>query len=451
MDAALADGSPPALVTNSTRVVVKIVRWMWMRNPGAFGKGKASCIGFAAGEEPFVVIASAAMLICGGNASKSTGKNTWDKGQYRRAAHYNITHLRRQSFYSIPAIHSSLLSERPFSLPKTFQAVDDAIDKNADIAEAVLTVGLGNYGVDPDSEDWKGVATPSDMDKVKSTIRQLYRDFSTEGAEERRASFEPMIEALNAATSTFPPSQRHKVDVLIPGAGLGRLVLEVCAAGYRVEGNEISYHQLLVSNWILNYQPNPAAHECYPWALSFSNHISRSNQLQKLMIPDVAAGAFLSHASEALGSEVHAYERMSMTSGDFCVVYKEAEYRQAFDAVLTCFFIDTAPNVISYIETVKHCLRAGGVWINMGPLLWHFEGRAKSDKERTERPADKDEGIGEPGSFELTDEEMVLLLQSYGFQIKAHDNKSHETGYIQDPNSMLKSVYRPSFWVAAKT
>lgn len=44
-----------------------------------------------------------------------------------------------------------------------------------------------------------------------------------------------------------------------------------------------------------------------------------------------------------------------------------------WDAVLTCFFIDTAQNIVSYIETIATLLREGGVWINIGPLLFHFE------------------------------------------------------------------------------
>jgi carnosine N-methyltransferase len=43
--------------------------------------------------------------------------------------------------------------------------------------------------------------------------------------------------------------------------------------------------------------------------------------------------------------------------------------------VLTCFFIDTAQNIVSYIETIATLLREGGVWINFGPLLYHFEVR----------------------------------------------------------------------------
>jgi len=352
-----------------------------------------------------------------------------------------------------------LLSSPPFSLPKTFQAVDDAIDENADIAEAVLAVALDTYEIDPESPDWRGAATPSDMDKARSTIRQLYRDWSADGEPERKACFDPMIAALNKASASLPPSQRCHLHVLVPGAGLGRLAFEVCRAGYAVEGNEISYHQLMMSNWALNHHPTAGGFDLSPWALSYSNHLSRSNQLQKVSIPDLAPGQALIDSSEQLGTEIHAFERMSMSSGDFCVLYKGEDYKNTFDAVLTCFFIDTAPNLITYIEAVKSCLKPGGAWINMGPLLWHFESGGNSDvkKENPEGGGDSktgattDKGIAEAGSFELSEDEVVHLIRQCGFDFAHHDTQSHQAGYIQDTRSMLQNTYRPSFWVAKKS
>lgn len=378
--------------------------------------------------------------------------------QYRHAAHYNITHLRRQSFYSLPSEQMSLLASEPFNLTKTFDAVDEAIDINADIADAVLSIGLNTYGIDSNNSEWKGAATPSDMDKVRSTIRQLYRDWAAEGAHERSASFDPIISALNQSFAHLTPAQRSHTNILVPGAGLGRLAFEINRAGYAVEGNEISYHQLLVSNWILNYTQGASSHGLFPWALGFSNHTHRAHQLQKVFVPDVWPGQAMDEASQALDSEVHAYERMSMSSGDFCVLYKGPEYADSFDAVTTCFFIDTAPNLIAYVETVKHCLKPGGVWINLGPLLWHFEsgpapgskdGEKKQGSSR-ERSFDVNQGIGESGSFELADEEVIRLVQHFDFNIVEHKPTGLEAGYIQDPRSMLQNTYKPSFWTARK-
>ncbi|EME48086.1 hypothetical protein DOTSEDRAFT_86420 [Dothistroma septosporum NZE10] len=375
--------------------------------------------------------------------------------QYRQAAHYNITHLRRQSFYSLPSAQIDLLSSPPFSLPKTFNAVDDAIDANADIAEAILEAGILAFGLDAGDENWKGEALPGELDKARSTIRQLYRDWSAEGFPERNAAISMILAALESHLPPVEPAQRSRYSVLVPGAGLGRLVFDICCAGYTVEGNEISYHQLLASNYILNFTKKPGQHSLYPWALSFSNHIARSNQLHAVRIPDVHPGVILEAATKEVQSEIQSAERMSMTAGDFCVLYRQPEYQDGFAAVTTCFFIDTAPNVIRYIEAIKFCLKPGGVWINTGPLLWHFESAptpAERDKLRgrtTPRNADQHEGIGEPGSFELSNDEVFALISKYGFEMVEHKD-APPTGYIQDPRSMLQNVYRPVFWVARK-
>lgn len=50
---------------------------------------------------------------------------------------------------------------------------------------------------------------------------------------------------------------------------------------------------------------------------------------------------------------------MSMCAGDFAEVYSKAEYRGYFDCVATCFFIDTAHNVIDYLNVLHHVLKVG--------------------------------------------------------------------------------------------
>ena len=35
---------------------------------------------------------------------------------------------------------------------------------------------------------------------------------------------------------------------------------------------------------------------------------------------------------------------------------------------MTCYFIDTAHNVIAYIENISKILKPGGYWINLGKL-----------------------------------------------------------------------------------
>lgn len=338
--------------------------------------------------------------------------------------------------------------------------MDDAIDSNADVAEAMLQAGLSMYGIDPEDDSWKGKATPRDMDKARSTIRQLYRDWSHDGHQELQAVFAPIQRFLEEHLPlTSEPKDYENWRILVPGAGLGRLVFDLTAQGYSAEGNEISYHQLIASNYILNWTKGAGQHTLYPWALSFSNHLNRANQLRGVQIPELHLSETLEASSAK--SKLHYSERMSMSSGDFCVLYQSPSHRDKFHAVATCFFIDTAPNVIKYIETIKHCLSPGGFWINAGPLLWHFESESTpAEKEKakaTTRAAGSAEietsnqGIGDPGSFELSNDEVIALVQRFGFEIVKHDERPDvQAGYILDDRSMLTNYYRPSFWVAKK-
>ena len=337
-----------------------------------------------------------------------------------------------------------MLAQPPFNYLVILERVDDAIDSNADIASEITATAVEAFGLQSSWTDWYNAATPSDLDKARSTIRQFYRDWSVEGADERRRCYGFVLGAIDDAFANT--SNRSEVKVLIPGAGLGRLVFEFCKAGYTVEGNEISYHQLLASNWVLNYTRPNQQFELYPFVLDFSNVVSREQQLKAVKIPDVHPGTELVAVNNGGG------ERMSMTASDFLLSYGDEEQKDLFDAVATVFFIDTAPNVIKYIETIWNCLRRGGTWVNVGPLLWHFAERAPADPDENAKPSEKQEktGIEAPGSFELSDEELLLLVEKMGFEVIMHEVQDEGEGYIQNPNSMLQNVYRTSRWVAKK-
>jgi carnosine N-methyltransferase len=65
--------------------------------------------------------------------------------------------------------------------------------------------------------------------------------------------------------------------------------------------------------------------------------------------------------------------------------------------VASCFFIDTANNVIAYIKTIYNTLKKGGIWVNLGPLLYHY--------------ADMPNEV----SIELSWEELKIIINKIGF------------------------------------
>lgn len=69
--------------------------------------------------------------------------------------------------------------------------------------------------------------------------------------------------------------------------------------------------------------------------------------------------------------ETTSWSPFSVQYGDFIRMYSGAESRGRFDAVVTCFFVDTAVELFDYLAVIRRVLRPGGLWINSGPLHYH--------------------------------------------------------------------------------
>lgn len=140
------------------------------------------------------------------------------------------------------------------------------------------------------------------MDKVLTTIKQFFRDWSQAGAKERDMCYKPIVDEIltlfpwdtwydgafktcNYPICRFGPlypftsiiqspviiklclssftsivvvvvfvvcSDKKMVSILVPGAGLGRLAFEIAQCGYSCQGNEFSFFMLLGSNFVIN-------------------------------------------------------------------------------------------------------------------------------------------------------------------------------------------------------
>lgn len=117
-----------------------------------------------------------------------------------------------------------------------------------------------------------------------------------------------------------------------------------------------------------------------------------------------------------------------MIAGDFLEVYIE---KCKWDCVATCFFIDCAQNIVEFIERIYNILKPGGIWINLGPLLYHY-----SDM--------KNQQSIEP-SFEVVSQ----VIKQIGFTI-IKEEIGVKTKYCQNPKSMLQYEYDSVFFVCKK-
>ena len=60
----------------------------------------------------------------------------------------------------------------------------------------------------------------------------------------------------------------------------------------------------------------------------------------------------------------------AMATGEFMEVF--GSQRHEWDCLVTCFFIDTAHNLMDYLQTLNRIMKIGGLWVNIGPLHWHY-------------------------------------------------------------------------------
>ncbi|XP_077253407.1 uncharacterized protein LOC143892571 isoform X2 [Tasmannia lanceolata] len=257
-----------------------------------------------------------------------------------------------------------------------------------------------------------------DVDKVRCIIRNIVRDWAPEGRRERDQCYKPILEELDRL---FPARHKHRPPCcLVPGAGLGRLALEISCLGFISQGNEFSYYMMICSSFILNHTQNAGEWTIYPWIHSNCNSLSDDDQLRPVAFPDI-------HPASA-----GITEGFSMCGGDFVEVYNEESQEGSWDAVVTCFFLDTAHNIVDYIEIISRILKDGGVWINLGPLLYHFAD-AYGDDEM---------------SIELSLEDVKKVAFHYGFELEME--KTIETTYTANPRSMMQNRYSTAFWTMKK-
>lgn len=248
----------------------------------------------------------------------------------------------------------------------------------------------------------------SNQQKIRSVLIQIYREWSHEGAIERQQCYQPILEKLK---ELFPVS--NGIQVLVPGCALGRLPYEIACLGFSVQGNEFAYEMILTSQLIFNDIAPVVKHSVYPRVHNWSNHRNFTDMFEKVEFPDI---------------DVFKITDLSIAAGEFVEVYRTQN--EVWDVVVTCFFIDTAPNILEYIETIHKILNPNGRWINLGPLTYHY----------SESTDDL--------SIELSLEELIYAVQKMGFKYEQLDSVFSQ--YCVSQKSLLKVGFDCSFFVCTK-
>uniref|UniRef100_A0A914ZRM2 carnosine N-methyltransferase n=1 Tax=Parascaris univalens TaxID=6257 RepID=A0A914ZRM2_PARUN len=306
---------------------------------------------------------------------------------YRRYGHSKLRHF-VAVFRRLCDSHQLQLAS-PYS--EHLKKMKLCIDQNQRVLKQILSYGLEMFGGDHSLQTAAEIsqlrpASELYMSKVKSTLKQIVRDWSTEGINERTLCYNVVLSAIRAR---FPDvARRHDVSILVPGAGLGRLTWHLVLEGFSVQGNEFSLFMLFTSNFILNKCQKENEFTIYPYVLDTCNNWTYEDQIRPVQFPDLCP---------ATASPTRA-NTFSMCAGDFLQTTNGDD--ECWSVVVTVFFIDTATNLMNYIDTIHRILKKGGVWINFGPLTYHF--------------ADMDD----EDSIELPYSEVIRLVKAKGFKME---------------------------------
>ncbi|VDM41117.1 unnamed protein product [Toxocara canis] len=340
---------------------------------------------------------------------------------YRKYGHFKLRHC-VSVFRRLCKAHQMTLT--PLYC-EHLKKMKHCIDQNQRILKRILSYGLEMFGSDHSLQTAAEMtqlrpASELFMSKVKSTLKQIVRDWSVEGVSERTACYDSVLSAIRAR---FPVvEKRSEVNVLVPGAGLGRLAWQLVLDGFSVQGNEFSLFMLFTSNFILNKCQKENEFTIYPYVLDTCNNWTYEDQIRPIQFPDLCPATAASVRSNTF----------SMSAGDFLQTTVDED--NSWSVVITVFFIDTATNLMNYIDAIHRILKKGGVWINFGPLTYHF--------------ADMDE----EDAIELPYSEVIRLVKAKGFRMERDDRNDAvpATFYACNERSMLRYQYSCGFFECVK-
>ncbi|KAH3680485.1 hypothetical protein WICMUC_000272 [Wickerhamomyces mucosus] len=346
--------------------------------------------------------------------------------------------------------------------PDYIKTLEKCIAINQDFFNEMIEQIAKNWGIEDHPNNWRLMTNYQSYDKVKKLLKQIYREWSEETKIERDQSFVKIIDYLE---NKYPQIEsRQSIKILIPGAGLGRLNFELVSRGFWTQGNEYSYHMLLVSSFILNHSFVANQYQIYPFIHDFSNQLKRNYQTRPIYIPDIHQQTELTNFQQNHPT-IDVINLMSMASGSFIDLYGpndgtisisphyskdltaiqfRDENKENFDFIITNFFIDTSSNIIEYLKAINHSLKQTGDWINFGPLLWHFE----DSDDILEIWQDNEKKISPTKGLELTRDDLIQLVKNW-FILDVHNSEIDST-YSSDLKKLGNWIYKSEYWIASK-
>ena len=302
-----------------------------------------------------------------------------------------------------------------FNFKDRIKKLKEAISHNQNILNNIIKKYKPSQSFYSNIDKKEIVKGKSEESKYIYTIfTYIIRDWTIDRKDERKNNYDIIIkDVLKHFPSSSEESKKYKF--LIPGSALNRLGYELCRYGYDIEGNDYLFLNGIFSDYIFNHCKKEELF-IYPNIDSFSNYYEEESVFKKYYFPDIDIDL------------KNKYGKLKMTIGGFINLYRNK--KELYDCVITCYFIDTAQNIIEYIDIIYNILKKGGIWINFGPLSYHW--------------ADYSDEI----SIELPYDKLKEVICNYGFEYINESFINSTFGYID--NYMHNDYYKCIYFIVKK-
>lgn len=247
--------------------------------------------------------------------------------------------------------------------------------------------------------------------RVVESICHYSRDWAVEPCRE----IEPLLQYIRKQCSDLNSS---KTLAIVPGSGLGRIAHSLATETKFSSVHAVEYSWLMVlMNEFIYSKVSSEKVKIYPYLHTYSNHLSLMDQIRSVEIQ---------HSIKLPQSlQIH---HGDFTEFDILTHLKIKESPENL-VLVTCFFLDTAENLIEYLQTINRIsdnFHGTVRWINVGPLKF-----------------------GTAAKIEVSNEELKMLIQSMGWKF-TDEQKPQLLGYLTDTLGLWQGYYNVTMWTAEK-
>lgn len=293
--------------------------------------------------------------------------------------------------------------------------VDQYFKKNNKILSHIVSNSIANYNVQDFELKLVEQQTKSNNSnnyfRVVESLCHFARDWPLIPSDE----VTPLLEYIKSQSKEL---NNENTIAIVPGSGLGKVSHTLSEMKFSsVHAIEFSWLMVLMNEFLYSNTETSEKLKIYPYLHTYSNHLNIDDQIRPVEIQ---------HSLKKPDSlNIH---KADFTKFNITKHLKENEKPQNL-LLVTCFFLDTAENLIEYIQSINEISSkfTGEVkWINLGPLKY-----------------------GTAAKIEISDSELKLLVQHMGWDI-TDEQDPKLLGYLTDIKGLWQGYYNVTMWTATR-